>query len=170
MPYHILDLGFSPEKGAIDTSPLAELTGRETVVEAREHLYFRAGEPHLLVALVTRERGETRAEPAPSHWHHGRRCDDARARLDVRDEPLFDVLRSWRKDRAQQDAVPPYVILTNRQLVAIATGRPSSRSALRRIPGIGASRAERLGDEILAHVHGTPRADACDGPRPEEAE
>ena len=74
--------------------------------------------------------------------------------------PLVDMLRSWRAQRA--DGKPAYTVINDRTLAAIAEALPDSRDALLQIDGIGPTRLERYGDEILALVreHGSPvRAD-----------
>jgi superfamily II DNA helicase RecQ len=46
--------------------------------------------------------------------------------------------------------VPAYVVADNRTLEALAATRPRTETELRGVPGIGPSRVERYGDEILA--------------------
>lgn len=71
--------------------------------------------------------------------------------LDEAGEWLFQALRTWRTDRARRDAVPPYVIATDRHLIAIAKARPTDAAALK-ATGFGPSQTERLGAEILEVV------------------
>ncbi|MEK6985187.1 MAG: HRDC domain-containing protein [Candidatus Thermoplasmatota archaeon] len=71
--------------------------------------------------------------------------------LDEAGERLFQALRTWRTDRARRDAVPPYVIATDRHLMAIAKTRPTDAVALK-ATGFGPSRTERLGAEVLEVV------------------
>jgi len=59
-------------------------------------------------------------------------------------------LRDWRSTVARKEAVPAYVVLTDRDLVGIATELPSTLGELARCRGIGPLRLERWGDEILA--------------------
>jgi len=77
-----------------------------------------------------------------------------RASVTVRasDESLFERLRTWRKQRASEDGVPPYVVFHDKTLAAIADTKPGSRSALLEIDGIGPAKAERYADEVLAVV------------------
>jgi DNA helicase-2/ATP-dependent DNA helicase PcrA len=66
--------------------------------------------------------------------------------------PVFERLRAWRRTRAQADGVPPYVVFHDRTLARIAERMPSDREELIAIPGIGARKLERYGDEILQVV------------------
>ena len=74
------------------------------------------------------------------------RCFDCPSSLD---EALFDRLREWRKDLAAEQKVPAYVIFTDATLTAIAETKPSDRSALSRISGVGAAKLEKYGDAVL---------------------
>jgi superfamily II DNA helicase RecQ len=66
--------------------------------------------------------------------------------------PLFERLRTWRRDRAQADGVPAYVVFHDATLAAIAEERPTSRAALAAITGVGPAKLERYADEILRVV------------------
>jgi ATP-dependent DNA helicase RecQ len=70
------------------------------------------------------------------------------------DEALFDALRAWRKQEAQDQGVPAYVIFHDRSLVEIAARRPSSLDALAAVPGVGQSKLDRYGAAVLAVVAG----------------
>ncbi len=61
-----------------------------------------------------------------------------------------EALRRWRTERSIGDGVPAYVVLSNRQLEGIAAVMPSSPKELLACEGIGPSRLERYGDDILA--------------------
>jgi ATP-dependent DNA helicase RecQ len=81
-----------------------------------------------------------------------RRASRATATLDTADEGLFERLRAWRRARAEQEDVPAFVVLHDSALKAIAASRPASRADLAGVPGIGAAKLERFGDDLLALV------------------
>jgi DNA helicase II / ATP-dependent DNA helicase PcrA len=66
------------------------------------------------------------------------------------DEPLFAALKAWRRERAQADGVPAYVVFHDRTLQEIARRRPGSLAALSAVSGVGPAKLERYGDELLA--------------------
>lgn len=72
--------------------------------------------------------------------------------LAFEDQGLFEILRKWRAERAHKDGVPPYVLLTNRQLLAVIKNRPQSKTEFMKINGIGQSKADRYGDELLNFI------------------
>ncbi|TDE08787.1 ATP-dependent DNA helicase UvrD2 [Jiangella asiatica] len=65
------------------------------------------------------------------------------------DEALFDRLRAWRLEQAQEQKVPAYVVFTDATLTAIAEARPADTTALSAIPGVGRTKLERYGDDVL---------------------
>jgi ATP-dependent DNA helicase UvrD/PcrA len=71
-------------------------------------------------------------------------------------DPLFERLRRWRRDRAATDGVPPYVVFHDKTLAAIASSKPSDRGALGEITGVGPTKVERYGDEVLDVVARQP--------------
>ena len=67
-------------------------------------------------------------------------------------DPLFEALRSWRRDRAKQQSVPPYVIFHDSTLRDVAARKPTSLRELSAIEGIGDTKLERHGESLLAAV------------------
>ncbi len=65
------------------------------------------------------------------------------------DEGLLEALRSWRGRVAAEAGLPPYVVLTDATLVAVAELRPSDRAALSQVPGVGAVKLDRYGAGVL---------------------
>ncbi|MGD9960593.1 ATP-dependent DNA helicase UvrD2 [Nocardioides sp.] len=68
------------------------------------------------------------------------------------DEALFERLREWRLVRAGAEKVPAYVVFTDATLELIAEVKPGDEQTLLRISGIGKSKLEKYGDEVLALV------------------
>ncbi len=61
-----------------------------------------------------------------------------------------EKLRAWRLERAKTDGVPPYVVFHDSVLHQIAAAYPQSLGELSQITGVGPTKLERYGDEILA--------------------
>lgn len=62
----------------------------------------------------------------------------------------IEALREWRRREAVRRAVPAYVVLHDRTLVALAAARPATLDALSEIPGIGPAKLEAYGRDLLA--------------------
>jgi superfamily II DNA helicase RecQ len=60
------------------------------------------------------------------------------------------ALRAWRTGRANADGVPPYIVLSDAHLRGIALTRPQSAAELAACDGIGPTKLDRYGDDILA--------------------
>ena len=65
---------------------------------------------------------------------------------------LYHELAVWRRGRAEEDEVPPYVVFDNKTLDAIARTRPRTLRELAALPGVGPVKLERYGDAVLALV------------------
>ena len=64
--------------------------------------------------------------------------------------PDGEKLRAWRLERSKADGVPPYVVFHDSVLHQIAALRPGSLGELSQIAGVGPTKLERYGDELLA--------------------
>jgi DNA helicase-2/ATP-dependent DNA helicase PcrA len=65
------------------------------------------------------------------------------------DEELFEVLRTWRKDQAEAQSVPAFVVFSDATLEALAEVKPKDRRALQSINGIGKAKLDKYADELL---------------------
>ena len=71
---------------------------------------------------------------------------------------LVEALKAWRRQRAASDRVPAYIVLSDAHLEGIADRRPESLADLAGCTGIGPTKLERYGDEIIAVIADTPTA------------
>ncbi len=65
------------------------------------------------------------------------------------DPGLFAMLKDLRKKLAKKLELPPYVIFQDPSLEAMATTYPVTTEELQNIPGVGAGKAKRYGDEFI---------------------
>jgi DNA helicase II / ATP-dependent DNA helicase PcrA len=66
------------------------------------------------------------------------------------DDPLYAALKRWRLERATADDLPAYVVFHNSTLAEIAGRRPRDLSELGSVPGVGPTKLERYGVDVLA--------------------
>jgi superfamily II DNA helicase RecQ len=59
-------------------------------------------------------------------------------------------LREWRSAEAKRLRVPAFVVMHDRTILAVARKRPGNPRELLGIDGIGAAKAEKFGEAILA--------------------
>ena len=68
------------------------------------------------------------------------------------DPELYAMLKNQRKKLAKQLELPPYVIFQDPSLEAMATTYPITMEELQNIPGVGAGKAKRYGEEFCALI------------------
>ena len=71
-------------------------------------------------------------------------------------DPLIELLRGWRSERARTDGVPAYTLFSDRTLRELVVNRPLGRAALLDTWGLGESRVDRFGSELLDLIGSTP--------------
>jgi ATP-dependent DNA helicase RecQ len=67
-------------------------------------------------------------------------------------EDLFQHLRALRKELADRQGVPPYVVFSDATLREIAARKPATLSAFRSISGVGDAKLERYGRTFVDAV------------------
>jgi len=80
-------------------------------------------------------------DPEPEMMKSGASC--------AADTELYSILKDLRKKIAKHLGLPPYVIFQDPSLEAMATTYPISIEELQNIPGVGAGKAKRYGDEFV---------------------
>ena len=117
--------------------------------------------------LILRYFGEA-APPACGHCDNckppapRRRSDRARRESESQPagdpaDPFAQRLRAWRRERAQADGVPAFVVFGDKTLYDIVARRPTSDAALFEVWGMGRAKVERYGAELLRLQRETPR-------------
>ncbi len=63
---------------------------------------------------------------------------------------IFETLRHWRSEKANEANLPNYMICHNRELEDIARMRPQTVAELQKIKGFGPHKMDKYGEEIIA--------------------
>jgi len=71
---------------------------------------------------------------------------------DILHPELYEQLRAWRREQAQEQNVPAYVVLSQMALLGVTNLLPQDSAQLLRVPGIGKTTATRHGEAILQIV------------------
>jgi ATP-dependent DNA helicase RecQ len=83
------------------------------------------------------------------------------------DEQLYEELRAVRKQLADAQNVPAYVVFSDATLAEMAARKPATSAALLEVNGVGQTKLERYGEAFLAVIAGRASGDpATDGPAP----
>ncbi|HET97505.1 MAG TPA: DNA helicase RecQ [Desulfurivibrio alkaliphilus] len=73
--------------------------------------------------------------------------------LDQAGRALFENLRRLRKEIAERDGVPPFMVFSDAALVAMATQRPADEAAFLKVHGVGQHKLQRYGVPFLAAIN-----------------
>ncbi len=95
------------------------------------------------------------AEPAPPEVVPSTPKEKAPSKAETRKAQTADLMeriRVWRWQKSKDTGLPPYIILQQKSLIAIATAMPHTLDELKRLPGIGPKTIENYGPEILEIV------------------
>jgi superfamily II DNA helicase RecQ len=68
------------------------------------------------------------------------------------DKNLFNLLKGWRLAESGSKGVPAYRVLPDRSLVSLASLKPLTESELLEVHGIGPSKFEKYGKELLEMI------------------
>ena len=69
-----------------------------------------------------------------------------------KDDGLFQILRELRKELAQKESIPPYLIFSDRTLQELCTYLPETEEEMLEIKGIGVQKWERYGQIFLQGI------------------
>jgi ATP-dependent DNA helicase RecQ len=92
-----------------------------------------------------------RVEPARrvSGRAPGARKRAAELELETDGQRAFEALRTWRAQVAKEHGLPAYVVFHDATLAEIARRQPGTLAALAGVQGVGATKLERYGPQIL---------------------
>ncbi|MBK1661750.1 DNA helicase RecQ [Paracraurococcus ruber] len=125
--------------GALDVAienhgELVPTEAARPILKGEQPVMLRA---EAVAATAPRERGERSGRGAPPA---------------MAGDPLFDALRAWRKREAEVQGLPAYMIFSNETLASIARMRPQDAEDLAMVPGVGRSKLDRYGEDVLRVV------------------
>jgi ATP-dependent DNA helicase RecQ len=89
--------------------------------------------------------------------------------LNERDRALWVTMREWRWQTSREEGVPPFVVLTDREMTEVVVRKPDSPTALGHVPGIGPAKVRRYANAILGILNGPKLQDIATEKAPEPA-
>lgn len=171
---HVAPLGFDRRGmdrllGALTRADLVDVSetsfvnkeGAEiTYMQACLSRHARLGRDSLADLLVEEDRSGGKKAGSRSRTRRSGSASSGRERAASKPPPppaasdvgLVERMKAWRLDRAREEEVPAYRILTDRALLAIAARRPTTRAALLDVPGVGPHTADTHGPALMALI------------------
>lgn len=102
-----------------------------------------------LTMRLAKELEEDRAENLPRK----RKKKTAAAALSEADNHLFESLRALRREIAQEENVPPYLVFSDKTLADMCVKKPQNRKQMLEVSGVGEYKLEKYADRFLAYIH-----------------
>jgi len=154
MPFKVLTLAFDPVLGGFDQTALESFCANKTIHTVQPQLFQQHGKTYWSVwveydaILPPAEKRKTNEQ------------------LDPLQQQLFEHLRSWRKEKAEDTDVPAFVVANDRELIAVVKSLPNSTEALSQLNGFGTKKIKKYGEELLKQIK--PYIDAKQDSHPDE--
>ncbi|MDR0974876.1 MAG: RecQ family ATP-dependent DNA helicase [Ruminococcus sp.] len=104
------------------------------------------------------ESSENVSETAPKRVRTERRKEIGKEY--AVDKTLFEKLKSLRKEIADEQKVPAFVVFSDAALVDMCKKMPANRAEFLGVVGVGEVKADRYGDEFLEIINGFERVEA----------
>lgn len=120
--YKIITIPFDPASEGFDEELLNRFVLKNKVSHYYPEFFVDSSKPYWTVFLEY----DPVLEKAPSDLMSG---------LTQQQKLLFDHLRAWRKERADKDGVPVYIVATNQEFIDIVRLVPKSLEALKVVKG-----------------------------------
>ena len=150
-----------PEYGVLAYLSLSAIVRQIELLIAEDYLNRDEEHKFRLVALTEKGKKALRDPsllPGVPPASTARRERDEAEKRDIADdaqvdEELWQRLRAWRLEQARSQGVPPHFVFHKATLRRIAARRPANRDELASIKGIGPSKLEKYGQEVLSIVN-----------------
>ena len=158
MKVKVFTLSWRAEAGGFDDSAVEAFLETRTAIDVAQHFFVHEKTPVLALVVTYRDSGSQEKQRTGTRS----RSADAAADLTPEERERYEALRSWRNQRARKAGQPPYLLFTNRQAADLARNSPSTKAALSETHGIGESRIQDFGSELLALVSSMRKAAATE--------
>lgn len=164
---HEANAGLMPHRLASDREEERRVFHVAVTRGSKDVLVVAGTPPSPFVTQLTVER-DPEADPEPELRPRSAPAAPARRPRTKREVPeassiteasLRESLRTWRTQRAKEDAVPAYVVFNDTTLFELARLRPTDDDALLDISGIGPVKIEKYGAEIISLVENALQSD-----------
>lgn len=140
MPFKVLTLEFDPVLGGFDQSALESFCANKNIHTVQPQLFQQHGKTYWSVWVEY----DSILTPAESR--------KTTEKLDPLQQQLFEHLRSWRKETAEDNDVPAFVVANDRELIAVVKTLPDSAEALSQLNGFGTKKIKKYGEELLKQI------------------
>lgn len=128
------------------------LMSKQTIQELRDFIGFLTAEGYL--RLTEGKYPIVKLGPAAAAVIKGQQEVVRKIQVQkiVIEDGLFETLRQLRKEIADRENLPPYMVFNDATLRQMCEKRPTDYSALLRVSGVGETKLEKYGDDFLRAI------------------
>ena len=138
MAYEIINIPLSSGSKTFNTDDVNKFCANKKIIERKVEFFQQDGTAYWSVFIEY----ETILEPA------GRETTG----LTEAGRVCYEELRRWRKETAEKEGIPPFVIAKNSHFVEIINKEIVTLETLKQINGFGKKKMEKYGNEITSIV------------------
>lgn len=132
--------------GRFDESELEAFCESNEILSVVEHFFEYAGTVRWALLLSYMDGKDSRQRSG------FRRTGPTTPNLPPEQRSLYEVLRTWRAARAQDERIPAFQVFSNAELAEICRRQPTGLTQLAEIRGIGEAKKKRYGEDVVAMV------------------
>ncbi len=134
MAIKIITLPFNEEKEMFLEEAIDNFCLNKKIIKLKEEFFVQSGKAYWTIfveyeTILPKIKEETNLSEA--------------------EKILFEKLRVWRREKAEENGIPVYLISTNEQLKEIIRKRPKTFEEIKRINGFGKKKIEKYGKELI---------------------
>lgn len=134
--FKIVTIPFNTKIAAFDEETLNKFCLNKKIKNYRTEFFVFEGCPYWTLFLEY--------DMAAEHQN-----PDVTADLNEEEKVIFEKLKMWRRQKAEEEGIPVYIIATNNELKDLLKQRPKSLEVLKNVRGFGVKKIEKYGKDIL---------------------
>jgi superfamily II DNA helicase RecQ len=138
MAYEIINIPLSSGSKTFNTNDLNKFCANKKIIERKIEFFQQDSTAYWTVFIEYETILESPGREATGLTEAGRLC--------------YEELRRWRKETAEKEGIPPFVIAKNSHLVEITNKEIVTLEALKQINGFGKKKLEKYGKEITGII------------------
>lgn len=143
----IFAIKFDKDKECFEDEIINKFILNKNVLEIRKEFFISENVPYWSILIEYEEILEERYLKKGN-----KKIEKEKSGLNEWQKILFERIREWRKERANKDGIPVYIIATNSEIREIVISSSDSIEKLKLIKGFGKKKIENYGKEIITIV------------------
>jgi len=166
--FKLFTLKYDMKLAGFDDSSVRRFLADKQLLRVDEQFFEHAGVPHIALLLVySFEGGEFNSRSSLGEKNKVGEWLEQEGQVNEKlfpavplkkrlrelsesDRLCYDSLREWRREKAQSEGIPVYLVASNSMLLDVVLNRPESLQKLQEINGFGEGKVKKFGSELIA--------------------